>query len=107
MSVYDTVGEEGIQIKCSDLEGVHYKLYDKIILEDGLYIGYEGYFIVKNKVIIFIGHDHVYTKWGDIINRDEILDSYNPITETVDQITRKYEDMKKTALLCTDQGENL
>lgn len=89
MGMYDTVGEQGIQIKCTEQDGSHYTLHSKIRLNDGLYIGYEGYFIVKNQTIIFTGDEPFFTKWGHEIDKHELLDLYNPVSIAVKQLIRK------------------
>lgn len=79
MGVYDTVGKEEIQIKCTPEPGMdRYNIGNEIPLRDGLYMGYEGWFVVRKKRVLNCGED-IYTKWGDKINLEKILDSYNKI----------------------------
>jgi hypothetical protein len=80
MGMYDTVGKEQIQIKLLENTMEHYKEGSDIDLWDGLYIGYEGWFVVKDKKVIISGKD-IYTKWGDEKSTTEILDRDNPVCE--------------------------
>lgn len=81
MGVYDIVG--GIQIKCTKNPKMKtYGLGSEIDLPDGCYIGYEGFFLIRSKKVIFIGLD-IFDKWGNLINKAEILDKNNEIAKQV------------------------
>lgn len=79
MSIYDTVTEKQIQIKCTPESCMHhYFVGEHIPLKDGLYLGNEGWFIVEKSKVINYG-DKVYTKWGDKITLQKVLSPYNII----------------------------
>jgi len=80
MGVYDIVC--GIQVKCTpDQTLKEYKLGDLIDLKNGIYIGYEGWFNVRNRKVVDSGKD-VYDKWGNLLSIEEILIN-NPIVEGI------------------------
>jgi len=79
MSIYDTVTEKQIQIKCTPEPCMHhYFVGDRIPLEDGLYIGNEGWFVIEKSKVRNYG-EKIYTKWGDEITLQEILSPHNII----------------------------
>jgi len=83
MGVYDTVGEENIQIKCTlDPEMVHYDIGNSITLADGLYIGYEGWFVVKKQKVKMTGKK-VFDKWGNRLKHIDIINPSNPVVQAI------------------------
>jgi len=89
MSAYDMVGKNLIQIKLNTrCNGSIYKIGDSINLEDGLYIGYEGWFIVEENIITKEGST-IFNKWGDKITTVDILDPKNPVCKCIDKIDKK------------------
>ena len=81
MGLYDEVC--GIQVKClPDPRLKNYDIGDFIQLEDGIYLGYEGWFSVRNSQVIDNGYD-IYDKWDDAISLREILDKNNPVSEAI------------------------
>ena len=85
MGLYDTVGDNHTQIKCIHHEEPtmkHYPVGTEIPLPDGLYFGYEGWFIVlhgrvNNEGSLF----DVRNKWGGQIVID--LDIANPVVGAI------------------------
>lgn len=91
MGVYDIVGKKEIQIKCTPEPKMdHYDIGDEISLKDGLYLGYEGFFVVGKGKVKYSG-DKIFTKWGDKINPKKVLDSYNEIAI----ICERWKEIKK------------
>ncbi len=91
MGVYDTVGKNKIQIKCTpEPKGDHYDIGEHIQLKDGLYLGYEGWFIVQKSKVKYFG-DKIFTKWGDKINPKKVLDAFNEIAI----ICERWKEIKK------------
>jgi len=83
MSIYDTVTEKKIQIKCTPEPCMHhYFVGDRIPLKDGLYLGNEGWFVVKKGRVINYG-TKIYTKWGDKITLKKVLSPYDIIEKVV------------------------
>jgi len=82
MGIYDMVGNQNIQVKCTrDPSMKHYKVGDEIELSDGLFIGHEGWFVVKDGKILTEGRD-IFDKWGDGINLErDILSPRNPLNK--------------------------
>ena len=76
MGCYDIVGN--IQIKCTDCSMHDYKLGDGIELSNGIYIGYEGAFVVIKNKIVFIT-ESVFDKWGNRLDCGDIIREKNPI----------------------------
>lgn len=80
MGVYDIVC--GVQIKCTpDQILKDYDIGDFIQLEDGIYIGYEGWFSVRNSKVTDNGLN-VYNKWGNLLSLEKILIN-NPIEKMI------------------------
>ncbi len=89
MGMFDVVC--GIQVKCTpDRILKNYKIGDFIQLEDGIYIGYEGWFSVRNSEVTDCGRD-VYDKWGNRLSLEELIN--NPIlievTKSMEKKTKK------------------
>ncbi len=82
MGIYDIVGiEENIQIKCTKDPCMGcYNLHDYIDLADALYVGYEGWFVVKDKRVSHIGVN-MFDKWGNKLSKKDILNPKNPIAQ--------------------------
>lgn len=78
MGTYDTIGENQIQVKIDQL-GINYSVGSTVPYEDGLYLGYEGFFVVYSNKIICEGIK-VFDKWGNNLDTSLILDQFNPIT---------------------------
>ena len=80
MGVYDIVC--GVQVKCTpDQILKEYDIGDFIQLEDGIYIGYEGWFFVRNSEVIDNGLN-IYDKWGNLLSLEKLM-SNNPISEAM------------------------
>lgn len=70
MGVYDIVC--GVQVKCTpDQILKEYDIGDFIQLEDGIYIGYEGWFSVRNSKVTDNGLN-AYDKWGNLLSLKEL-----------------------------------
>ena len=80
MGVYDIVC--GVQVKCTPEQMLKdYEIGDFIQLEDGVYIGYEGWFSVRNSKVIENGLN-VYDKWGNLLSLEKLM-ANNPILEAI------------------------
>lgn len=72
MGIYNTVGEIGIQYYAGNTLLAHHYVGDEIDLEDGLYISYEGWFVVILGCVSAEG-TLIFDKYGtDIV--DDIID---------------------------------
>jgi len=88
MGAYDIIGKTNIQIKLdTPCIGLVYNIGDEIPIPDGLYIGYEGYFIVENSIIIYEGKE-IFNKWGESLNFRDILDPGNHVCKCIDKIDK-------------------
>lgn len=91
MGMYDTIVDKSkgiaIQIKFLDCTLDTYELNDKIDLFDGLYMGYGGYFYVKNNRILVIDNTMI-NKWGETIDTDKLVDNNNPTLKAIDKIPK-------------------
>jgi len=80
MGVYDVVC--GIQVKCTpDLMFKEYDIGDLVELEDGVYLGYEGWFVVRGSIVMENGLN-VYDKWGNLLSLEKLM-ANNPIMEAI------------------------
>ena len=93
MGTYDMVidKEKGIeiQIKLLDCDFKEYAVGDKIALPDGCYLGYGGYFVVKDGRILFVDN-HLYDKYGGELDIEKIVDSVNPVALAVEKEKKKW-----------------
>ncbi len=79
---FDTVSELDIEIKCTEKPGkTHYDLGTAIPLDDGLYIGNEGWFVVYKEKVLISGNK-VYDKWGGERVCNDLIQNNNPISVT-------------------------
>jgi len=81
MGNYDTVGARDLQIKCvyhptPTME--HFNIGDKIPLADGVYICYEGWFVVQDG-IVFAEGEKVFDKYGGEVETEALVDRENPV----------------------------
>ncbi len=87
MGAYDEVCD--IAVKCIPPE-CNFRTYtigDPIDLESGLYIGYEGWFVVNKKNRVLACGKNIFNKWGGTISLDRILDPYSPILKVIEEVT--------------------
>lgn len=82
MGMYDMIIDKDIdiQIKLLDCVMKVYSKGDTILLDDGVYIGWEGYFVVEDNTIIFIDN-RIYDKWGSCLKCEDVIQSRNPLRE--------------------------
>ena len=87
MGIYDTIGKNYLQIKCSPVLNMqHYKIGDTIEeLEDGLYLAYEGWFIVEDSKVKIEGIK-IFDKWGGGLDAGELINPGNPVTIFLDSL---------------------
>jgi len=106
MGLYDIVC--GVQVKCTPNQSLkEYILDDLIELEDGIYIGYEGWFRVRNNVIIDKGKN-IYDKWGNLLSLEKIMIN-NPVEKMIKsegKIGKMKVDIKFSPELIIYFGEN-
>jgi len=86
MGAYNCYGKRGIQLKVGLCECKSYKIGDKVKgIKDGVYLGYEGIVVIKNRVFV-AEFTEIHDKWGSIINLESILLPRNPIKQIIDKI---------------------
>lgn len=80
----------GVQLKVGKCLCEHYEIGDKVPLDDGIYIGYEGAVVVKDNILVAC-FSELKTKWGHKIKPSSLLrDSrYNPIQKVIDRMELK------------------
>ena len=88
MGVYDTVGEDWIQIKCVPRSSMkHYNIGDIIPLDDSLYLCPDGWFVVKNSKVLCTGdRNTVVDKWGNLLDLEKTININNPISLVLEEI---------------------
>ena len=78
MGMFDMVGMDNIQIKSTPVpEMKHYDVNDKIPIDDGLWIGFEGWFVVDEGRVMKVG-SNIYDKWGNRLDASTIIRGGNP-----------------------------
>jgi hypothetical protein len=91
MGCYDTFGEQNIQLKNGECLLSHYHIGDDVALQDGIYVGYEGFAVVYHgRLVATFAENAMVDKWGNHIRLD--LDERNPITKIVKQTIKDIED---------------
>lgn len=83
MGVYQTYidGSKAVQLKLED-DYLDFNVGDKVNIEDGLYAGYEGIVVIKDKKFVGI-FETLTDKWGCSINLEEAINNANPVTEVI------------------------
>jgi len=92
MGIYDTVGDNFAQVKLFKNSSIHYPIGSKINILDGLYITYDGWFVIKNGTVLTEGIS-IYDKYGNNVNSEvqKILDNNNDISKIINTIKSKNE----------------
>ena len=80
MGIYNTYGENGLQLKVGDLSLRHFDIGDKVDIEDGVYFEYGGVIVIKEGIFI-AEYKGFFDKWGGWHETDEILDQHHWITK--------------------------
>lgn len=90
MGIYDFVGYGKIQVKMNP-HGYHYYLGDTVPFDDGLYLTPDGWFVVKDSIVVIDGKQ-CFNKYGTNIVKEleYFLDVFNPLTKVVDEVEKKY-----------------
>lgn len=88
MGMFDNF--DGIQIKAGPCEMLHFDIGDKAPIADGVYVGYEGVVVIKGGVFV-AAFDNLFDKWGDVVDTHEILNSLNPLSIVVKEVSEKHE----------------
>jgi len=93
MGIYDTVGDNHLQIKLFKDSSKHYAVGNRINALDGLYITYEGWFVVKDQTILTDGN-LILDKYGNIITSQisDIIDSNNPVCKFIHDIDENFKN---------------
>ncbi len=73
MGIYNTYGDNGLQLKVGDPCLYHFDLGDKVDIPDGVYIEYGGVVVIKDGIFI-AEYPELTDKWGGVVTCDEILD---------------------------------
>lgn len=78
MGVFNTFGENEIQIKLGDCELKHYNIGDEVDIPDGIYVGWEGIVVIHEGKFLK-DYACVFSKWGDPIISKNIISNINSI----------------------------
>lgn len=80
MGVFDTYGDDFIQLKVGDTCLSHYKIGAKAIIPDGIYIANEGIVVVDGGfVVVASAHIKIFDKRGWVVSCDDIVARRNPV----------------------------
>lgn len=84
MGMYDIYGDFGIQLKVGDVEMNHYRLGQKVSVDDGIYLAPDGVVVVKDGIfVVDFQHPCLWSKWGDALNIEKIIGGMNPVEEAL------------------------
>jgi hypothetical protein len=83
MGTYDMYGTEGIQLKVGEPAMNHYKLGARAPIGDGLYVTQDGIVLIHEGIVKFAGDVPIYSKWGEEIAKDDIIDDYDAVKQAL------------------------
>lgn len=87
MGVYDYV--LGMQVKATpDPCMRNYEVGDKIPLDDGAYLTFEGVFIVAGGKVV-AGTSIIFNKWGGPVVLYDLLNPSNPVSQAIKQLKKE------------------
>ena len=87
MGMFDTFGEDFIQIKAGPRMMNHYRIGDPVPLDDGVYLAHDGAVVIQDGKVLVTTKD-IFTKWGDPITLRELLEAKNPIAQALAGIVK-------------------
>lgn len=89
MGIFDYVA--GMQVKATPDPEMHdYKIGEKVPLQDGAYVCYEGIFIVKEGRVL-AASETVFNKWGGQLEPFELLHQTSPVSVSIKQYEKQKE----------------
>lgn len=89
MGSYDIYGD-GIQLKVGPCECDRYNAGDIVPIDDGVYVTPEGVVVVHGgRLLCAIVTSEVVTKWGDVLNLHDLLDTYNPVAQAIRDVKKE------------------
>lgn len=94
MGIWDIV--EGIETKCTpepSLKEYHYG--DLIPLDDGLYFGTGGWFVIKEGKVLITG-ETLWDKWGNKHYPMDLVSEWNPILKAIEELEKENKIQKET-----------
>jgi hypothetical protein len=87
MGLYDIYN--GIQLKVGPCEIHTYEIGDAVPIDDGIYVAHEGIVVIHNSKFV-ARFDNIFTKWGDIVDPQTILDPHDYIKKAVKETIEKH-----------------
>jgi len=96
MGLFNSYGELEIQLKIDkdSLTLKHYSIGEKVSLDDGIYIGFEGAIVIKDGVFI-AEFDSLTDKWGNSLSCQEIIGPESPLLKALDALGVPKQKKKK------------
>jgi len=94
MGCYDEFvkGNICVQLKVGECLLIEYNEGDDVVMKDGIYIGHEGVVVIKDsKVIAIFSKDEIFSKWGDVLSCEEILNPHDYIKQCIDSVKENTE----------------
>ena len=76
MGIYNTYGKNGLQLKVGDLCLKHFNIGDKVDINDGVYLEYDGVIVIKDGIFI-AEYKNLFDKWGGIHETNNFLDEHH------------------------------
>jgi len=93
VGVYDEY--EGIQLKIGDCNLDSFRIGDKVPIDDGIYIAYEGAAIVLDGVLITTDLK-LFDKWGKMLDPTEFIENRNPVSRVIMEFIENAKDKKSS-----------
>jgi hypothetical protein len=86
-------GDREVQLKAGNCDLAAYNIGDPVEgIEDGAYVAREGVVVISGGKFVAIA-DKLFTKWGDELNLQEILQPHDYMLREVERIEAKYKDV--------------
>lgn len=80
-----------------------YNVGDKIAMHDCVIIGYEGYVVIKDGLVILVD-SNLYDKWGNLLVCKDVIEEGNVIAQMLRTKSRIFEEGKKSSGTPTDSS---
>ena len=92
-----------IQLKVgSSILGKVFNFGDKVYdMPDGVYLGLEGAVVIQNSKVVAVT-DKIFSKWGDELKAEHLLEPINPFVNIVKQVK---DELEKEKLITPEQAK--
>lgn len=83
----DKYGRRGIKTAFGKTSGKRFIVGDKVPIPNGMYIGYEGGFVISGGRLIHVSK-RIYDRWGMTLRLDDIMEKRGPLGKSYKEVKR-------------------